>query len=61
MIFYMQDINDMLVSLTLLNSFHKFRFDFIGTVETIESDFSFLKNKFKFPFDLPHIESTQPG
>ena len=37
------------------------RFDFIGTVESMDSDYLFLKEKLKFSGDLPKIDSTQTG
>lgn len=39
----------------------RINYDFIGTVETMNSDFEFLKNKLGIEYDLPKIESTQPG
>ena len=39
----------------------RINYDFIGTVETMDTDFEFLKKKLGIEYDLPQIASTQEG
>jgi len=70
-IFMPQDFKgDVLKDLTVNTHFNdmlsmcdhcRINYDFIGTVETMDSDFEFLKKKLGIEYDLPQIASTQTG
>ena len=54
-------VNTHFVSMLSLCDHCQQKFDFIGTLENMENDYIFLKNRLNLELDLPSISSTQPG